>query len=134
MKEKLVIVGVGTHSEDVVNFIQEFDLFDIICFTVDRDYIVSNKYMGRPVYPFEELEKYVNPAEVKVFIAISWFNYMNKYKRLKYEQLKSRGFHFANLISPLAVVNSSAIGEGNWIHNFAVLSFDSKIGDNNIEQ
>lgn len=131
MKERLVIVGTGTHSEDVVYFIQKYDLYDIICFTVDGDYITSKEYMGRPVYPFEVLEKYVNPNEVKVFIAISWFNYMNKYKRLKFEQLKSRGFHFANLISPLASVNCSKIGEGNWIHDFSSIGFDSQIGDNN---
>ena len=131
MKERLVIVGVGTHSEDVVYFVQKYDLFDIVCFTVDREYIVSNEYMGKPVYPFEELEKFVTPAEVKVFVAISWFNYMNKYKRQKFEQLKARGFHFANLISPLASVNCTSIGEGNWIQDFVSLGFDTRIGDNN---
>ena len=131
MKEKLVIVGVGTHSEDVVYFVQKHNLFDIICFTVDREYIVSNEYMGKPVYPFEDLEKYVDPEDAKVFIAISWFNYMNKYKRQKFEQLKARGFHFANLISPLASVNCTYIGEGNWIQDLTVIGFDSKIGDNN---
>ena len=131
MKERLVIVGIGSHSQEVVDFVQNNDLFDIICFTVDREYIVSKEYMGKPVYPFEELEKYVNPADVKVFVAISWYNYMNKYKRLKFEQLKSRGFHFANLISPLAVVKCSDIGEGNWIHAFVVIGYNSKIGDNN---
>ena len=131
MKERLVIVGIGSHSEDVVDFVQKHDLFDIVCFTVDREYIVSNEYMGKPVYPFEDLEKYVDPEDVKVFIAISWFNYMNKYKRQKFEQLKARGFHFANLISPLAVVNCTDIGEGNWIQPFVVIGFDSKIGDNN---
>ena len=131
MKECLVIVGVGTHSEDVVYFVQKYDLFDIVCFTVDRKYIVSNEYMGKPVYPFEELEKYVNPADVKVFVAISWFNYMNKYKRQKFEQLKARGFHFANLISPLASVNCTSIGEGNWIQDFVSVGFDTQIGDNN---
>ena len=51
--------------------------------------------------------------------------------RQKFEQLKARGFHFANLISPLASVNCTSIGEGNWIQDFVSVGFDTQIGDNN---
>lgn len=98
---------------------------------MDEKYIKSDEYMDRPVYPLENLESYVQVGGVKIFIAISWYNYLNKYKRQKYEILKEKGFQFANLISPLASVNCSLMGEENWIQDFVYLGFKSEIGDNN---
>lgn len=131
MKDKLLIVGIGGMAPEVVDFVKRYDLYDIIGFTVDREYVKKNEYMGCPVYMLEDVEKYVKVGDVKIFVAISWYNYMNKYKRLKFEVLKSKGFHFANLISPLASVNCSSMGEGNWINDFAYLGYRTKIGDNN---
>lgn len=130
MKEKLIIVGIGGMAPEVIDFVKRYELFDIVAYAVDQKYM-QNEYDGRPVYPLEELEKYVDKETVKLFIAISWYNYMNKYKRQKFENLKARGFHFANLISPLASVKTEKIGEGNWIWDFVEVGFNSVIGDNN---
>lgn len=129
-KEKLVIVGVGYIAPMVVDFIKGYDLFEIIAFSVNKEYLVP-EYYGLPVYPIEELENHINKEEVKVFIAISWYNYLNKYKRQKFEYLKEKGFHFANLISPLASVKCASLGEGNWIMDFANIGFATHVGDNN---
>lgn len=131
MKESLVIVGIGGLAPEVVDFVERYNLFDIIAFSVDRKYITSSEYMSKPVYPLEELENHVDKEGVKVFIAISWYNYLNKYKRQKFEILREKGFHFANLISPLASVKTDIIGEGNWIMDFVTIGFNTKIGDNN---
>ena len=65
-------------------------------------------------------------------MAIHWYNHFNKYKRLKFEEIKKRGFSFANLIAPSAVVRASTIGEGNWIEDLVCLEAHTIIGDNNI--
>lgn len=130
MKEKLIIVGVGSMAPEVVDFVNRYDLYDIVGFTVDEKYVNNNGYMDKPVYPLERIEEFVD-KDVKVFVAISWYNYMNKYKRQKFELLKKKGFHFANLISPLASVKCSSIGEGNWIKDFSEIGYNSQIGDNN---
>jgi carbonic anhydrase/acetyltransferase-like protein (isoleucine patch superfamily) len=129
MKEKLVIVGSGPMAAEVVDFVERYNLFDIIAFSVNKNYLTDN-YMDRPVYPLEELEDYIDKNSVKTFIGLGWYN-QNKYKRQKYEELKNRGFHFANLISPLSSISYSQIGEGNWIDDFVKVGFGSKIGNNN---
>ena len=131
MKEKLVIVGVGGLAPEVVDFVERYNLFDIIGFSVDSKYLSSPEYMGKPVYPLEEIEKHLDISKVKIFIAISWYNYLNKYKRQKFEILKEKGFHFANLISPMASVKCITMGEGNWVMDFANIGFGTYIGDNN---
>lgn len=130
MKEKLIIVGVGSIAPEVFYFVNRHNLYDVEGFSVDEKYINSSEYMGKPVYPLERIEEFVD-KKVKFFVAISWYNYMNRYKRQKFDYLKGKGYSFANLISPLASVNCSMMGEGNWIQDFVYLGFNSKIGDNN---
>lgn len=130
MKEKLVIFGIGSMTEEVVDFVTRYQLFDLIGFTVDKSYFVPT-FMGLPVFPAENLEEYINKEEVKLFIVSSYYNNLNKVKRQKFEDFKSRGFHFANLISPLASVKCKSMGEGNWINDFVCLDFGTVLGDNN---
>lgn len=81
MKDNLVIIGTGGLAPEVVDLVQRYDLYHIICFSVDKSYINASEYMGKPIYPLEELELHVDKEKVKVFIAISWYNYLNRYKR-----------------------------------------------------
>lgn len=129
--DKLVIVGIGSVTPDVIHFVRKYKLYEIVGFSVDKKYLVP-KYLELPVYPLEELDLYVNKEEVKVFVAISWYNQLMRFKREKFEYLKSKGFHFANLISPLSSVNTESIGEGNWINDFVEIGSYAIIGDNNI--
>lgn len=128
--EKLLIIGAGYLAEEVVSFIQRYDLFEIIGFAVDTNYI-KEEHMGYPVYNLKNIENGIDKNEAKIFIAISWYQYLNKYKREKYDELKAKGFHFANLISPSATVLSQDIGEGNWIDDQVYIAYGSSIGSNN---
>ena len=127
----LVIVGAGSIANEVLSFIKKYNLYNVICFAVDRQYMNTDRLFDLPVYPLDELKKMVPIDETEFFIAIAFYNYMNKYKREMYERLKPQGYKFANLISPKADVCSSSIGEGNWINDYAYLAFGSKIGNNN---
>lgn len=130
-KEKLVIVGIGSLTPNIVDFVKRYDLFDIVGFSVDKKYIIE-EYDGLPVYPLEDIEKYINKDEVKIFISISWYNYLNKYKKEKYDYLAKRGFHFANLVSPTAQISTKHIGEGNWFCDYSYVGYDAVIGNNNV--
>ena len=128
-KEKLIIVGTGSATGEVVDFIKMYDLFEIVGYTADEAYIKEDSLNGCPVYPLEHLDRYIESG-TKLFIAISWYQRLNSLKRKKYEELKARGFSFANLISPTATVFSE-MGEGNWIGDGCYLAYNSRIGNNN---
>lgn len=129
MKEKLIIVGIGLQASEVIDFVTRYDLYEIVGFAVDKAYLIDS-YQGLPVYPLDELENFVDKNAIKLFIAINWYNKSNSVKRQKFENLKYRGFHFANLISPNSKVYPQ-IGEGNWIHDFAHVEWGCMLGDNN---
>lgn len=130
--EKLVLVGTNTLAAQTVDFIERYKLYEIIGFTVNEKYIKEPVFMGKPVYPIESLEKYVDKDTVKLFCTASWYNRLNRVRKMLFDQLKEKGFMFANLISPHALVYTDNLGEGNWIHDFAHIGHGVKIGNNNV--
>ncbi len=131
MAEKLIIVGTGGATSEVIEFINRYRLYEIVGFSVNEANMTGDSFNGLPVYPLEKLEQYIDMNTTKLFIAVSWYQRMNSLKRRMYEELKPRGFRFANLISPSADVYAAEMGEGNWICDHAYLSHGCKVGNNN---
>lgn len=130
--EKIVLVGTSSIAGQTVDFIERYHLFDIIGFTVNENCIKETTFMGKPIYPIETLENYIDKNTVKLFCTASPYNHLNRIRKKLFDELKEKGFTFANLISPHALVYTDDIGEGNWIHDFAHIGYGVKIGNNNL--
>ncbi len=115
-----------------MDFIRHYDLFDIVGFTVNREKMQCDHYFGAPVYPMEDLENYVDKNEVKLFLAISWYHHMMGLRETMFNELKGRGFTFANVVSPRAMIWTENIGEGNWICDNVYIGYNVTVGNNNI--
>ena len=111
--EQIILIGTSGLAKEIVNFIDRYHLFEVIGFTVNHAYIKDNEYMGKPVYPIEELENYFSANEVKLFSTVSWYNYLNRVRKQKFDELKAKGYSFANLISPHAMIYDSPKNIGN---------------------
>lgn len=130
--EKLVLVGTSSLAAQTLDFISRYQLFEVVGFTVNRTYIKDSIFLGKPVFPMEELGDYINKNDVKLFSTISWYNYLNRERKKVFDLLKNEGYKFANLVSPHALVYTTELGEGNWIHDFAHIGHGVKIGDDNV--
>ena len=126
--ENLIIVGTGTNAVHAFEFIKMYDLYNVIGFAVNKEYITEPTFRGLPVYDLEKIQETVKEP-FKIFISLLW-NRLNKERRNLFEWCDSRGFDFANIISPHAVMRpSSRIGRNCWIHDFVVLQHNTVIGD-----
>lgn len=129
MKQDLIIIGIGANAIHVYSFIKDYDLYNIVGFAVNKEYMQGNKFMDLPVYPIEELEKFIDKDNTLVFVALLW-NRLNADRKKLYLELKSRGYKFANVISPKASVRGRLTGDNCWIHDFVVIQNDAIIGNN----
>lgn len=129
--DKLLIFGIGAKGEEVLELIREYNLYDVVGFAVDSNYIKGPSFMGLPVFPSETIENHVS-KDVLAFVAVSQMYSLNQVRAEKYTFLKEKGFHFANIISPKAIVRTKEIGEGNWIKDYAVVDYGAKVGNNNV--
>ncbi|MBQ7574543.1 MAG: transferase [Clostridia bacterium] len=124
MKEKLIIVGTGPTAKRVYRFVEMYRLYDIIGFAVDRAYKTTEEFMGLPVYDLEALKEVVEANDALVFVALFWNN-LNKDRKEIYDRLNRKGYKFANIISPNAVVRGTIKGNNCWINDFVVIQSDA---------
>ena len=130
--KKLILIGTSSLAAQTLDFVERYQLFDVIGFTVNEAYIKEPVFLGKPVFPIEELDKYIDKDNVMLFSTVTWYNYLNRERKKIFDQLKGEGYKFANLISPHALVYTKDLGEGNWIHDFAHIGYGVHIGDDNV--
>ncbi len=126
-KENIVIVGLSSTAEHVCHFIKEYDLFNIIGFAVDREYLNETTFQGYPVYAIDDLHKIINKKEDFLFVAMLW-NKLNSDRRKVYERLRADGYKFANIISPTAKIRGELLGDNCWFHDYTIVQYGAKIG------
>lgn len=128
MREKLIIVGISSTAELAYSFINDYDLYDVIGFAVDSQYIDKNQFHCLPVFPLETLDQYIDKKTTRIFVAMLW-NRLNTDRRFVFEHLKAQGYKFASLVSPYARIRGNSIGENCWIHDFCVIQDGAVIDD-----
>ncbi len=134
--KKVIIFGVGENAQLLKYYLENDekykDEYKVVAFTLDKDYIKEEIFMGLPLIPFEEIEKYYTPKDFYCFVAVGYRN-MNELRAKKLFQVKEKGFKTMNYISSKACTyNDLEIGENNFIMDSQVIQPFVKIGNNNV--
>lgn len=110
--EKLVIIGSGEYSQQVVDYALSTKKFQIIGF-IDNNRSKGEVIIGYPVLGGDDCigELYKTGVFDSIFIALGYLNLHTKEKLYNY--LKDANIPLAQIISPMAIVHPTAkIGEG----------------------
>ena len=126
MKNKIVIFGKTMFSSQLY-IILKHEGYDIVAFTVDKLYRDSTFFEDLPLFPFEELENYVEKDEIEIALSIG-YNHMNDVRKGKYLECKMRGFKILTFVSKEAHIYTDEIGEGCLIMPKAYIGPFSKLG------
>jgi len=129
MKRRIVIIGLSTTAERIYNFIVKHNLFDVIGFALDKEYIKEHSYRDLPIFDLATLESKIDSENDLLFVAIAW-NKLNRDRMNVYSELSRRGFHFANIISPNSQIYSSISNENIWIGDNVIVETGALIGSN----
>ena len=128
-KKNLVIIGTSTTAKTVLEFVEYYELFNVLGFAINRSYISSLTFCDKPVYAIEDLCDIIDITKDFLFVAIQW-NCLNADRRKVYEMLKKKGFLFANIISPNAILHGKISGDNCWIADQVNVDFGAQIGSN----
>jgi sugar O-acyltransferase (sialic acid O-acetyltransferase NeuD family) len=130
MKKRLVIFGTGDIAQLAdFYFVHDSD-YEVVAFTVDREYIRTDQLFGRPLVAFQDLEQMFAPKDHELFVAVSYAQ-LNALRRRKYEEGKMRGYRIATYVSSRATVWSSfSPGENCFILEDNTLQPFARIGHN----
>lgn len=132
MKQKLVIFGIGDIGELAGYLFERDGIYDVVGFTVDREYAKETTFMGKPLVPFDEVTSHFPPNECSMFVAIG-YSKINAVREAKYLAAKAAGYALASYISPHATVYENArIGENCFIFEDNTVQPFVTIGNNTI--
>jgi sugar O-acyltransferase (sialic acid O-acetyltransferase NeuD family) len=127
--DNLIIIGNNTTAKTVYGYVTKYNLFNIIGFAIHKKFITDNTFCDLPVFAIEDLSFHMEKKKDYLFVAILWDN-LNKIRKKVYEELKMTGYKFANIISPVAIVNGRIEGENCWISDLALIEFGANIQSN----
>jgi len=115
MKQPLVIFGSGDIAQLAHYYFTTDSAYDVVAFTVDRDYMTVTEFCGVPVVPFDEVTTRFPVDTHHLFVALSYAK-INMVRKEKYLAAKALGYTLASYVSSHAtVLNQGQIGENCFI-------------------
>lgn len=128
--KKIVMVGAGNVADIAYELFTHDSPYEVVAFSVDRDFLKSDTKFGLPVVPFETVEEQYSPDEYGMFIAIGYTK-LNHLRARFYRQAKEKGFSLVSYVSSEAFVwRNVEIGENCFILEGNVIQPFVKIGNN----
>ena len=130
MSRPLVLIGAGELAQIACEYFTHDSGYEVVAFSVERDYLAEPTLAGRPVVAYEMLERIYPPTEVEAFVAIP-ASQLNRLRTRFYLDAKRRGYRFASYVSSRAFVwRNAEIGENCFIFEGNVVQPFVRIGDN----
>ena len=112
--KKLIIFGIGEQAEMAYYYFTHDSDYEIVAFTVDKEYIDKESLFKLPIVPFESITDRYSIDEYEIFIAIG-YSKVNKIRESKYLECKNKGYNIASYISSKASIFTDKIGENSFI-------------------
>lgn len=130
MMKKLIIFGSGDIAQLAYYYFTSDSQYDVVAFTVDREYINSETFCELPIVPFEDVADHYPPDVFYIFIALS-YSKLNLLRRSKFEQAKYFGYTLASYISSRAtVLNDYQFGENCFVLEDNTIQPFVEVGNN----
>ncbi|TWG86429.1 sugar O-acyltransferase (sialic acid O-acetyltransferase NeuD family) [Cupriavidus gilardii J11] len=130
MTKPLVIIGAGEFAQIAHEYFTHDSDYDVVAFSVEREYLKEDTLAGLPVVPYEELETRYPADRFTLFVAIP-SSQLNRLRTRLYQDAKQRGYRFATYISSHAFVwRNAQIGENTFIFENNVIQPFVTVGNN----
>jgi sugar O-acyltransferase (sialic acid O-acetyltransferase NeuD family) len=124
----LVIYGNGAMAATFASYLEHS--YNLVAFTVDRDFVVEPHYLDKPLVPFDELHSVYPPESHSVLVAVGYVQ-MNRLRDQITQRLVTLGYSLAQFIAPdLWLHKRVKIGDHCVILDHCSIHAGSSVGDN----
>ncbi len=128
--KKLVIVGDSAYAEIAHEYFDADSNYEVVAFSVERDFLKREEMRGLPIVAFEELETRFDPATHEVYVA-TVYTQLNRLRTRLAATAKLKGYQLASYVSSRAFVwRNVELGEHCFIFEDNTVQPFVKIGNN----
>jgi sugar O-acyltransferase (sialic acid O-acetyltransferase NeuD family) len=129
-ESKIIIIGDGEIGQLAYEYFTYDSMHKVVAFCAEREFLERKELFDLPVVAFEDLKSAYDPANHKVFVAISYLQ-LNRLRTRLYQQAKAYGYSAVSYVSSRAFVwRNVEIGENCFILENNILQYGVKIGNN----
>lgn len=129
-KQKLIIVGDSAFAEIAYEYFTHDSDYDVVAFSVERDYLKRHALFELPVVAFEDLASLYSPESHSIFVAATYTQFNRLRTRLA-KEAKAKGYLLASYISSSAFVwRNVTFGEHCFVFEDNTLQPFVTIGNN----
>lgn len=130
MTKPLVIFGSGDIAQLAHYYFTRDSEYEVVAFTVDRDYASVSEFCGLPLVAFDEVAQRFPPESHAMFVALAYAK-LNGVRKEKYLAAKALGYELASYVSSHAtVLNDGRIGENVFLLEDNTIQPFVSIGNN----
>ena len=129
-RRKLVIVGDTAFAEIAYEYFTHDSDYEVVAFSVEREFLKREELFGLPVVPFETLEETHAPDAHSVYCA-NVYTQVNRLRTRLAADAKRRGYALASYVSSRAFVwRNVEVGEHCFIFEDNTVQPFVKLGNN----
>ncbi len=129
-KDKLIIVCDSAFAQIAYESFTHDSLYEVVAFSVGKDYIKRKKLFWLPIVPFGELENVYDPKKYKVFVDVT-YTQLDRVRTRLYQEAKKKGFSAVSYVSSKSFAwRNVEIGENCFIFENNVIQYSVKFGNN----
>jgi sugar O-acyltransferase (sialic acid O-acetyltransferase NeuD family) len=127
---KLIVFGTGDIAKLAHYYFSCDSEYEVTAFTVDKEYMTGDVFLGLPVVDFEKIVDRCPPETHKIFIALSYAK-MNRIRAQKYYKAKELGYELATYVSSrCAFLTDKPVGDNCFILEDNTIQPFVEIGNN----
>lgn len=129
---KLIIFGDSAFAEIAYEYFTYDSEYEVVAFTVSKDYLKKDTLFNLPVIPFENVDVLYPPSKFEMHIALV-YNTLNRIRIQFYNMAKKKGYKLASYISSKSFVwRNVEIGDNCFVFEDNTIQPFVKIGSNNV--
>ena len=129
-KRRLVIVGDSAYAEVAAEYFACDSPYEVVGFSVEREYRNKPTLAGLPVVEFETLEQSYAPDAHEIFVAVT-YGQLNRLRTRLAEAAKGKGYRLASYVSSRAFVwRNVSFGEHCFVFEDNTVQPFVRIGNN----
>jgi sugar O-acyltransferase (sialic acid O-acetyltransferase NeuD family) len=130
--KKLILFGDSAFAEIAYEYFTFDSEYEIVAFTVSKEFLSKKELFGLPIIAFEEIEEQFPPTKFEMHIALV-YNSLNRIRRQFYFEAKEKGYHLANYISTKSFIwRNVELGDNIFIFEDNTIQPFVKIASNNV--
>jgi len=128
--KKLIIFGKGPIAQIAKDYFTDDSNYEVVAFTLDKNFILENNYEGLPLVSFDDIEKDYPPKNFEMFIALSYTE-MNRLRERKYYEAKNKNYKLATYVSSkCSYLSKNSCGDNCFIFEDNTIQPYAEIGNN----